>query len=57
MLRYAQLLELYGFPDYMKTWNLHYCARHLPEQEERRGATGADAEWWGERIVHQAEHR
>jgi hypothetical protein len=51
MLRYAQLLEIHGLPDWLKTWNLHYSVRHLPEQEERRGPTGADLELWGERVV------
>lgn len=50
VLRYAQLMEE-RLPAHMSTLNLQYAVWHLPEQEERRGSTWADAEWWSERMV------
>lgn len=48
---YARLLQVHQFPDCMFTWNLHWAVCRLLAQEIARGSTGADAEWWTERIM------
>lgn len=51
MREYARLLHAHDFPGYMFTWNLHWAVCRLPGQEAARGSTGADAEWWTERLM------
>lgn len=51
LLQYAKGLSRYGYPNYMNTCNLHWAVCQLYQQESRRGATGADGELWGERVI------
>jgi hypothetical protein len=51
MRKYAELLEVHNFPNYMFSWNLHWAVCRLPKQELERGSTGADGEWWSERVM------
>jgi len=49
--KYAELLEQNKYPNFMFTWNLHWGVCRLPAQEQARGSTGRDAEWWMERLM------
>eukprot|EP00775_Hariotina_reticulata_P001216 gene1216-1554_t len=53
LLQYAKGLSRYGYPNYMNTCNLHCAVCQLYQQESRRGATGADGELWGERVIQK----
>lgn len=51
MREFARLLQVHAYPDFLFTWNLHWSVCRLPKQEVVRGSTGADAEWWTERVM------